>query len=61
MPYNIIAVKFKMSEKIDNDKKISESTDITKKKRPKAKDFESLSKALKKNLLRRKMASEKNE
>ena len=55
MPYNLTRVKIKMSDKIDNQKTSPEKQKNT---RPKAKDFNSLSKALKANLLRRKTAKQ---
>jgi hypothetical protein len=51
MPYNLTRVKIKMPDKIDNQ---TADTEKQKNTRPKVKDFNSLSKALKANLLRRK-------
>lgn len=53
MPYNLLRVKIKMSDKVDN-----QTANIEKQKnsRPKAKNIANLSKALKANLQRRKAA-----
>lgn len=56
MPYNITGVKLKMSEDLDNKQKQKKvSNNVQENTRPKAKDFNKLSKALKANMIRRKL------
>ncbi len=55
MPHNHIRVKIKMLEELDNNQKHKNITHDSKKNtRPKARDLEKLSKALRSNMIRRK-------
>lgn len=56
MPYNITGVKLKMSEDLYNKQKREDvSNNVQKNTRRKAKDLDKLSKALKANMIRRKV------